>query len=311
MSCSLLLGPILQPLDYACFSISLYGVSVSCIQVWYYFTHQHDQWPLKSIVAAVILFDTVHQALICHTVYTYLITHYGNAVELQQIVWSIFVEVFFNGFMAFLVQRLISCNGKIIVTAIVVLLVVAEFGEGCVNVMLLTVLKICSSMINIHTFVELATMKYLSISVNALAAAGDALITSTLCLLLHHSRTGFQKSDTMINQLILFAVNTGLLTSLCAIASLISILTAPNVFIYIMFFFCRIHIAAEGISSCSKISFLLKEIPKASGYSSHGPNISIKIDTTREFTSDVDHNIVQQTGGVQVALFLWLLNIST
>ncbi|KAK0487970.1 hypothetical protein IW261DRAFT_1328269 [Armillaria novae-zelandiae] len=281
------------------------GVSVSCVQAWYYFTHQHDQWPLKSIVVAIMVFDTVHQALICHTVYTYLITHYGNAAELQRIVWSIFVEVFFNGFTAFLVQSFLALrvwrlsNCKILVTAIVALLVVAEFS---------CVISALTFLINVHTFAELATLKYLSISVNALAAAGDVLIAGTLCLLLHRSRTGFQKSGTTINQLILFTVNTGLLTSLCAIASLISILTAPNTFIYIMFFFCvgrlysnclfatlntrkRICIAAEGINSSSEISFSLKDIPEASAYSSRGQNISIKIDTTKEFTSDMDRNV--------------------
>ncbi|KAK0215092.1 hypothetical protein IW262DRAFT_263373 [Armillaria fumosa] len=281
---------------------------VSCVQAWYYFTHQHDQWPLKLIVAAVMAFDTVHQALICHTVYTYLITHYGNATELQQTVWSLLAEVLFNGFTAFLVQSFLALrvwhlsNRRVLVTATVALLVVAEFG--CV------IAFGTLALINVHNFAELATLKYLSISVNALAAAGDVLIAGTLCLLLHRSRTGFKKSDTMINKLILFAVNTGLLTSLCAVASLISILTAPNTFIYITFFFCMgrlysnsllatlnaregIRTAAEGINSSSEISFSLKDISKASAYSSRRrPNISIKIDTTKEFTSDVDRSVV-------------------
>ncbi|PBK84126.1 hypothetical protein ARMGADRAFT_1055598 [Armillaria gallica] len=280
---------------------------VSCVQAWYYFTHQHDQWPLKSIVVAVIVFDTVHQALICHTVYTYLITHYGNVAELQRTVWSLMAEVFFNGFTAFLVQSFLALrvwrlsNRKILVTAIIALLVVTEFG--CVITFGILAL------INVHTFAELATLKYLSISVNALAAAGDVLIAGTLSLLLHRSRTGFQKRDTMINQLIIFTVNTGLLTSLCAVASLISILTAPNAFIYITFFFCmgrlysnsllatlnarqRIRTAAEGINSSSEISFSLKDISKISTYSSRGPNIHIQIDAIEEFTSDADRNVV-------------------
>jgi len=76
-----------------------------------------------------------------------------------------------------------------------------------------------------------------SISINVLAAAGDVLIAVVLCSMLQKSRTGFQESDTMINKLIIFTMNTGLLTSLCAVASFISILAAPNTFIYIAFFF--------------------------------------------------------------------------
>ncbi|KAG6865147.1 hypothetical protein C0991_004829 [Blastosporella zonata] len=44
-----------------------------------------------------------------------------------------------------------------------------------------------------RTFAELQHLKYLSISVNALAAAGDVLIASILCTLLHRSRTGFHR----------------------------------------------------------------------------------------------------------------------
>jgi hypothetical protein len=61
--------------------------TVSCIQAWYYFTHQNDGWPTKTLVSslssrtshlrlpqlceckvsAVMIFDTIHQVLISHT----------------------------------------------------------------------------------------------------------------------------------------------------------------------------------------------------------------------------------------------------
>jgi hypothetical protein len=88
-----------------------------------------------------------------------------------------------------------------------------------------------------ETFKQLGALKGLSITVNALAAVGDVLIAAVLCIVLHRSRTGFHRSDTMINKLIVFAVNTGLLTSICAVASLISIVVAGNTFLYICFYF--------------------------------------------------------------------------
>jgi len=87
------------------------------------------------------------------------------------------------------------------------------------------------------TFVELTTLRPLSVTVNALGAASDVLITVVLCTLLHRARTGIRSSDTMINILIAFSVQTGMLTSLCAIASLIAITALPNSFIYICFYF--------------------------------------------------------------------------
>ncbi|KAJ7493307.1 hypothetical protein B0H11DRAFT_956795 [Mycena galericulata] len=279
---------------------------VSCVQAWWYYTHTNDNWPLKFLVGAVMVFDTVHQALISHTVYTYLITNYNNAAELKEIVWSLLVEVLFNGLTALLVQSFLTVrvwrlsNGNKWLTGVATVLVLGEFG---------CVLAYVAMSLRLHTFVQLAELKFLSISVNALAAAGDVFIAGTLCFLLLSSRTGFQRSDTMIKKLVIFAVNTGLITSLCAIASLTSILAAKNTFIYILFFFCMgrlyansllatlnarkmIRGAADGVHTTSEnLSLSLREFqPKNTSLSmaSKRPNISIKIDTTQEFNRDVE-----------------------
>jgi len=88
-----------------------------------------------------------------------------------------------------------------------------------------------------NTFAELIMLRKLSMTVNALAVAGDVLIAAVLCMMFHSSRTGSKRSDTILNILILFSVNTGLLTSLCAIGSLVAIILSPNTFIYICFYF--------------------------------------------------------------------------
>ncbi|KAJ7780331.1 hypothetical protein DFH07DRAFT_470123 [Mycena maculata] len=279
---------------------------VSCVQAWWYYTHTNDNWPLKLLVGAVMVFDTVHQALISHTVYTYLVTYYNDSAELTQIVWSLLVEVLFNGFTALLVQSFLTVriwrlsSGNKWLTGVALLLVLGEFG---------CVLAYVAMSFHLHTFVELGQLKALSISVNALAAAGDLFIAATLCGLLIRSRTGFHRSDTMIKKLIIFAVNTGVITTACAIASLVSIVVAGNTFIYILFFFCMgrlycnsllatlnarkfIRGAADGVHTTSEnLSLSLREFqPKSTSLSmaSKRPNISIKIDTTQEFNRDIE-----------------------
>ncbi|KAF8999303.1 hypothetical protein BDQ17DRAFT_756729 [Cyathus striatus] len=279
---------------------------VSCVQAWYYYTHQRDSWPIKALVGAVMAFDTIHQALITHTVYTYLVSNWGDTAFIQRLVWSMLVEVLFNGLTGLLVQSFLTMrvwrlsNRKVILTGICSILVVAEFG---------CVVTFTAMSLHLETFVQLAKLKYLSILVNALAAAGDVLIAGTLCVLLHRSRTGFERSDTMINKLILFAVNTGLLTSICACASLISITVAGETFLYIGFFFCigrlytnsllatlnarkMIRGAGNGTHSTSDaISLSVRDFPKNGpmGSTRRPTDISIKIDTTREFATDSDH----------------------
>ncbi|KAF7431151.1 hypothetical protein PC9H_006871 [Pleurotus ostreatus] len=185
-------------------------------------------------------------------VYTYLVSNYNNQEQLKYLVWSVLVEVLFNGFTAFLVQSTAGLAANVWLTGLVAFLVLSEFG---------CVLAFAALSLRFTTYEQLATLKELSITVNALGAAGDVVIAFALCVLLHRSRTGFQRSDSMINKLIIFAVNTGVLTSLCAIASLIS---------------------ASLASSCP------------SGIRPTQTNISIMIDTTKEFATDVEPSTQSQ-----------------
>ncbi|KAG6375259.1 hypothetical protein JVT61DRAFT_3476 [Boletus reticuloceps] len=281
-------------------SATLYGVTI--IQTWYYYNrYPSDPWYIKLLVAGVLVSDSCHQALITHTVYTYLVTDFETPAALANIVWSLVVEVFFNGFTAlfvqsFLAMRVYRLSSKSrLATGSVMVLVIGEF-------ILVTVYAIQA--LQFHTFIQLSSLKALSMSVNAVAAAGDVLIAIFLCTLLQKSRTGFRRSDNMINKLIVFSINTGLLTSICAVASLISITAWPNTFIYIAFYFClgRLYCnsllatlnARKGLRSESRsdeMSLSLQGVQQKTNQigttSKRTPNnISIKIDTTHEFVRD-------------------------
>ncbi|KAF8128176.1 hypothetical protein EV363DRAFT_1221732 [Boletus edulis] len=316
-------------------SATLYGVTI--IQTWYYYNrYPSDPWYIKLLVAGVLLSDTCHQALITHTVYTYLVTDFETPTALANIVWSLIVgylllrrlslthfllqvEVFFNGFTAlfvqsFLAMRVYRLSSKSrLATGSVMVLVIGEFILVAVYaiqayVSPLFLLACCSHAFSLqfHTFVQLSSLKALSMSVNAVAAAGDVLIAIFLCTLLQKSRTGFRRSDNMINKLIVFSINTGLLTSICAVASLISITAWPNTFIYIAFYFClgRLYCNSllatlnarkglRGESRSDEMSLSLQGVQQKTNQSMIGTttkrtpnNISIKIDTTHEFVRD-------------------------
>ncbi|KAF9247140.1 hypothetical protein BU15DRAFT_69979 [Melanogaster broomeanus] len=283
-------------------SAVLYGVT--CVQTYYYYTHYpKDPWYIKLLVGAALVSDTCHQALITHSAYTYLVTDFGNLVGITKLVWSLIVEVLFNGFTAFMVQSFLAMrvyrlsNKSYLATSSVMVLVIGEF---------VLLLIYVGKALPMDTFVELAELKVLSMSINAVAAAGDVLIAIFLCVLLQKSRTGFRKSDTMINKLILFSMNTGLLTSICAVASLVSISVWPNTFIYIMFYFClgRLYCNSllatlnarkglRGDSQNDEMSLSLQGVKHKTNQSMAGTsqnrlpnNISIKIDTTQEYMRD-------------------------
>ncbi|KAJ6459743.1 hypothetical protein C8R47DRAFT_1243442, partial [Mycena vitilis] len=65
----------------------------------------------------------------------------------------------------------------------------------------------------------------------------DLLITGILIYVLSRSKTGFRRTDTIINRLIRGAIQTGLFASMFALADLFSFIFAPNTSFYAMFAF--------------------------------------------------------------------------
>ncbi|KAI5123169.1 hypothetical protein M0805_000870 [Coniferiporia weirii] len=212
--------------------IVLWGMG--CVQMYYYYNrYTEDDWRIKLLVFTVWLFDTTHQGLITHTAYTYLVTEYGNPVFLGNIVITLLIEVLFSALVVLLVQmffvlRVWKLSHKNIwITVILLLLVAAEFILSIVYTV---------KAVGLQTFARLTSIVNLSRSINIFGAAGDVAIAITLIYLLHSSRTGFRSSDSIINRLIMFSLNTGLLTGLDALMSLITITVLPDTFVYILFY---------------------------------------------------------------------------
>ncbi|KAI9574512.1 hypothetical protein HD554DRAFT_2309935 [Boletus coccyginus] len=299
----------------------LYGCT--CVQTWYYYTHYpSDPWYIKLLVFAVFVSDTGHQALISNLVYTYLVTYFGDWEQLNNVVLSLVIEVFFNGFTALVVQcflamrvfRLSNKNwfafGSVVSLVsfgthdLIFLTVPPQMALVILEWILILIFSIKA--ISLKTYQQFATINAISMSINAAAAAGDVLITIFLCYLLQKSRTGFRRSDMTINKLIMFSINTGLLTSLDALASLFCISVWPHTFIYIAFYFnigrlyCNSLLATlnarkglRGSDSRHDELSLSQTTQQKVNHSFLGTasqrapnNISIKIDTTQEYIRD-------------------------
>ncbi|KAJ3936905.1 MAG: hypothetical protein NXY57DRAFT_59713 [Lentinula lateritia] len=284
---------------------SLYGVS--CVQTWFYFSrYPGDLWYIKCLVAIVWVFDSIHQALISHTVYFYVVTNFSNPTEQANLVWSILLEVLFNGLIGFLVQSFLTMrvwkmsNQNKPLTLLIVSFVLGELG--CSVAFTISSLKLV-------TWKDLTSLKSLSMTVNVLGAVSDVIIAAGLFYFLHRSRTGFKKSDTMISKLIMFTVSTGLLTSVCAVASLLSILIWGKTLIYVAFYFslgrlysnsllatlnARKGIRGLNVEEGDNVSVSLQTFSnklrlrpmRNMTMAPNQTNISIKVDTTQELVRD-------------------------
>lgn len=70
----------------------------------------------------------------------------------------------------------------------------------------------------------------------ATGAASDLSVTLASSWLLVKSRTGFRRTDTIINTLMLYTVNTGLIVSIDAALSLITYVAMPDNFVFLGFY---------------------------------------------------------------------------
>ncbi|KAF7301610.1 hypothetical protein MIND_00726500 [Mycena indigotica] len=282
---------------------ALYGVS--CVQTWFYFNRYGttDIWYIKALVLICLGFDTIHQALISHTVYWYCVTNFNNPDALSMLVWSILLEVLFNGLIGLIVQSFLIMrvwrlsNRNLVLTIFAGSLVLAEFG--CSVVFTVQSMKL-------KTWKDLEQLKPLSMTVNVLGAMSDFVIALALVFYLRRSRTGFRKSDMMISKLIVFSVSTGLLTTLCAIASLVSIVLWGDTLIYVAFYFSLGRLYFNSVLATlnarkdlladdpDDITFSLQTISKVVPRKLSSPQqqrtISIKIQTTREVDGGGKHS---------------------
>ncbi|KAJ3569349.1 hypothetical protein NP233_g5109 [Leucocoprinus birnbaumii] len=271
-------------------------IGVICAAILYgELTHSKDVWYIKGLVALVWIFDTIHQSLICHTGSVRF-----NVSSLKRLTADAGASLFLC-YHKFQQSDNVNSYGLEHHRR-------SPFQRSC---------WISSPGLPDNESLEMPA--WLSLSsvaplhsqpkLNILAVLPDVLIAASLFYFLHRSRTGFKKSDTMITRLIVFTVSTGVFTSICAIASLVSILAWGNTLIYVAFYFslgklysnsilatlnARITIRGLGEDS-DELSFSLQTVTKScqptfnTSAILRPTNISIKIDTTQELTRD--HNI--------------------
>ncbi|KAF7308774.1 hypothetical protein MKEN_01076600 [Mycena kentingensis (nom. inval.)] len=213
-------------------SSALYGTGI--LQFWMYIRkyHKKDSILLQALVVSVLICDTIQQALLCHAVYEYLVTSIGDPLILPSVVQTLMIELFFSCAIATMVQQFYCWRiyriGKNIALAAGVSLV---SWTSCVVLIIYSV-----NAVQLTEFSQVITLEKLSIAANSLSAGTDVVISGTLVVLLHVSKTGFKRSTDLINRLIVFTFNTGLPTSVTALLATICIVAFPNTFLYIFWF---------------------------------------------------------------------------
>ncbi|KAH9896912.1 hypothetical protein C8Q73DRAFT_432890 [Cubamyces lactineus] len=192
----------------------------------------NDAKSLKAIVALTVILETFHSVLCMHTCYYYLVTHYFDPTALLDGVWSIrispistaLVVLLSEGFYARRVYYVGTRYRTIVLIVPILMLAVLGFATAASIEAFIR-----------PTFADFGKVAWTTSAGFGAAVAIDLLLTGTLTITLHKSRTGFKRTDSLIDVLIIYTINTGLVTGIFSVLSLIFALVAPNNMIYSAF----------------------------------------------------------------------------
>ncbi|KAJ7177036.1 hypothetical protein C8R46DRAFT_1213598 [Mycena filopes] len=214
MDVHLLYGPLLLGL---CFNMILFGLLVSQAMTYYQTAHKDPVW-MRLLVVYVLLVESANAALDIAVMYQPLITEYGSipgklpTLLLTQPLCIILVafpiELFF-------IWRIRTLTGRYILPAIFLVLATVAFGAG-----IWTTVSIAGA----HRWDNVPVTFHAVTLWIATSMATDLCIAFCLAWVLRGKRTGFQKSDTVVDRIVRMTVQTGLITAVVNILDLLSFL---------------------------------------------------------------------------------------
>ncbi|KAG9076807.1 hypothetical protein FS749_011364 [Ceratobasidium sp. UAMH 11750] len=212
----------------------LYGIMT--LQTYTYWSRYiHDSTFDRLFVVALWLADTLHTICISHMQYHYVINNYANPTALLYNNWSFNMEVGLTAIITFMVQfffarrawfftkrvgsRFTTTRQTQMMGAIIGLISLCQLGFGMGAFAMVWVLK---------EFGQFIKYNWLVGGWLGAAALGDIIIVYMLSTALMSQRTGFGRTDALINKLLRYTINTGLLTSLVAIVDVVTFCTMNN-----------------------------------------------------------------------------------
>ncbi|TDL20307.1 hypothetical protein BD410DRAFT_377107 [Rickenella mellea] len=211
---------------------SLYGITL--IQTVIYFQRYPKDTPyLKTMVVVLWALDTFDYYLTSHGIYWYTVTNFANPLAAARPAWSLFIHVAVTSISNFIVRSLFTrrvwklSNGNILLTVAIVVISTADLTIG---------LLITAKAYPVKSLLGLRPLVPLFYANFASGVLADLHVAISLCYFLWKSKTGFRRTDSLIATLVIYTVNTGMITALDASAGLITYAVMPYNEIFVAFY---------------------------------------------------------------------------
>ncbi|EED82711.1 predicted protein [Postia placenta Mad-698-R] len=173
------------------------------------------------------LIDCLHLAFVTHAVYTYAVIRFGDESGLLKLTWRSFLQR--NVRLLLIWEMLIKLMSN---------LLHIDIDQHS---------NICLFVDSFHAFTQGVFPPILYVGLSN-AAAGDVLIAVSLCIILSGHRGGLpSRTDNVVRMLMLYGIETGILTSVCATSCLILYAIMPDNYIYIALYIVLSKVALNSL----------------------------------------------------------------
>lgn len=204
-------------------NILLFGIMIAQVYV-YHTSYKKDSWGLKCFVSYLFIADLVN-AIFCFVyLYRTLIIDFGDAEALGVADWIFATEPALTAIIASSVQLFFARRIWLLTKnwALVALVVVTSLTSGICGIMTAFEVGRTPNFVDFRNF-EAVVSAWLGSTV-----ACDAFITFILVHTLRKHKTGFQRSDMMVDRIIRITVQTGFITMIIAALDLAFYLAVPS-----------------------------------------------------------------------------------
>ncbi|KAG2022286.1 hypothetical protein CC2G_000051 [Coprinopsis cinerea AmutBmut pab1-1] len=190
-----------------------------------------DKILVKLLVFGVWLLDMLHSFFVSQTLWNYLIVNFGNPEGIDVIPTSLALTIVVTailtfGVHCFFIYRIfVLAKNNYFIAVPILLTAAARLCFACLTTSKLIELR------SLEVFVKLYTWSFTTGL--TLSAVVDVFITGFMCYLLRTRRNQYSSMNKVLDTLILYAFENGVLTTLAALLSLITWLTMKHNLIFL------------------------------------------------------------------------------
>lgn len=212
--------------------ICIFLSGIVTMQAYLYFrVYQKDAMRFKMTVTGLWLLDLLHSCMVCFTAWTYMVENFGNAGEASNISWSVAFSIAITAFVTLIVHLFFTHR----------LYTISKSNLWLVIPMaILAILRVAVALVTTAKMIQLKTYETFIGQVDwvftmglGISAVMDILIAGGLSYYLRKNKSGFSTMDQIIDSLVLYTVESGLITCITTIVSLVCWTTMSDNLIFL------------------------------------------------------------------------------